>query len=62
MYVQGLGVDVDYKKAFPLCMKGALMGYKIAMELLSYYYLNGIGVEVNKTEAKKWADLAAKTK
>ena len=61
-YHGGDGIEIDYKKAFDLCLKSAQMGYTPAEERLSYLYANGEGVPKNRNEAKRWFDRAKKEK
>ncbi|PVU89365.1 hypothetical protein BB561_005403 [Smittium simulii] len=58
-YHDGIGVNVDDKKAFQLYLKSAKQGNSRGQGILGYCYGEGFGVKQNKQEAVKWYMLAA---
>ncbi|OMH85760.1 hypothetical protein AX774_g673 [Zancudomyces culisetae] len=59
-YHDGIGVDVNEKKAFELYYKSAKQGNARGQGILGYCFGEGFGVNQNKEEAVKWYYLAAK--
>ncbi|RHZ86003.1 hypothetical protein Glove_57g122 [Diversispora epigaea] len=53
MYLDGLGVEKDTKKAFWIFYKFAVKGSTIALNSIAYFYNEGIFVEKNKEKAFK---------
>ncbi|RHZ66067.1 hypothetical protein Glove_309g17 [Diversispora epigaea] len=51
MYLDGIGVEKDVKKAYQIYSKLANEGSFIALTEVAYYYLNGIYVEKNHEKA-----------
>ncbi|RHZ89466.1 hypothetical protein Glove_13g30 [Diversispora epigaea] len=51
MYLNGLGVEKDTKKAFRIYHKLAYEGSKVALNSVAYCYDNGFGVEKNEEKA-----------
>ncbi|PWA01030.1 hypothetical protein BB558_002888 [Smittium angustum] len=58
-YHDGVGVDIDEKRAFDLYYKSARQGNPRGQGILGYCYGEGFGVKQNKMEAVKWYILAA---
>ena len=58
IYLQGLGVDIDYEKSFKLFSKSEKMGNKKAMLNLGLIYMKGLGKEVNMEMAAKYFNKA----
>jgi TPR repeat protein len=40
-YIDGLGVECNYEKAFEWCEKAATQGHKNAMTQMGYFYFSG---------------------
>ncbi|MDA5543832.1 SEL1-like repeat protein [Yersinia rochesterensis] len=53
-YRLGLGIDPDYKLAFTFMVEAAELGSKNAMKLVSQYYAEGFGTEMNDYQADIW--------
>ncbi|RHZ79907.1 hypothetical protein Glove_140g64 [Diversispora epigaea] len=51
MYLDGIGVEKDTKKAFQIYYKLAFKGSLIALNTVAYCYDNGLGVEKNEEKA-----------
>ncbi|RHZ88949.1 hypothetical protein Glove_19g311 [Diversispora epigaea] len=51
MYLYGLGVEMDTKKAFQIYSKLADKGSHVALNTVAYCYNNGLGVEKNEKKA-----------
>ncbi len=47
------GVEKDEFKAFEYYKQSVIQGYLDAKFLLGYYYINGIGTEINKEKGFK---------
>ena len=60
MYAQGLGVPVNYQKAFELFMKSAEKGNAMAQSNVGSMYENGEGVKQDYKKAIIWYEKAAK--
>ena len=58
IYLQGLGVSVDYEKSFEFFAKAEKMGNKKAMLNLGLIYMKGFGKEVNMEVAAKYFNKA----
>jgi TPR repeat protein len=54
MYLDGLGVEQNYKEAFKWFLKAAEGGYLAAQRNVSIMYIKGEGVDKNIIEAYKW--------
>lgn len=59
MYLDGIGIEADHKKAFFWLSKAAANGDVEAQYLLGFMYENGIKVAVNMQRAAKWYTQAA---
>ena len=53
-YVRGLGVPLDYAKAFELYRKAAEQGDALSQNQMGLAYYNGAGVEQNLAKAVEW--------
>jgi TPR repeat protein len=53
-------IENNYEKAKEYCEASAIEGYGPAQKILGYMYENGLGVEKNSVEAKRWYILANK--
>ena len=60
MYLEGVGVEKDEKKAFEWYEKSAKLNYALAQFRLALMYLNGIGVEKDEEKAFEWCEKSAK--
>ena len=58
IYMQGLGVDIDYEKSFELFLKAEKLGNTKAMINLGLIYMKGFGKEVNMEIAAKYFNKA----
>ncbi|OLY82768.1 hypothetical protein AYI68_g3102 [Smittium mucronatum] len=58
-YHDGIGAEVDEKRAFELYLLSAKQGNARGQGILGYCYGEGFGVKQNKIEAVKWYVLAA---
>lgn len=54
MYAKGLGVEVDYHKAFEFYMKSALRNYAQAQNNVAFCYVSGQGVKKDYSKAMEW--------
>lgn len=54
LYISGLGVEPDYKKAFDWFMKAASHGEPTAAFNIGRMYAGGAGVETDSAEAVRW--------
>ena len=63
MYLEGVGITADERKAYSLMKDLAEQGHAPAMFFLAQLYNSGRGVEVNKLQAQRWqaASLAEAT-
>ena len=59
MYYDGLGVDVNFKKAIEWYEKAAEQGHAHAQNNLAHMSHNGQGVDVNYKKAIEWYEKAA---
>jgi TPR repeat protein len=59
MYLDGIGVDIDHKKAFFWLSKAARHGDTQAQYYLGFMYENGLNVAQNIKRAAKWYKEAA---
>ncbi len=59
IYEQGLGVQIDYTKAFKWTQLAAQQGLPDAQNRLGGLYLRGLGVTENRSKAMKWYKLAS---
>ena len=53
-YRLGRGVNADYEVAFTLMLKGAELGCKRAMKMVSQYYSEGFGTEMDDYQSDLW--------
>ena len=53
-YRLGRGVDADYEVAFTLMLNGAELGSKRAMKMVSQYYSEGFGTEIDNYQSDLW--------
>jgi len=53
IYFEGLGVSINYNKAYNLAQKGYNLGSVPANYQLAYYLFNGYGVKTNKEEGRR---------
>ena len=60
IYYEGLGVNVDYKKAKTWYQKSADQGYTCAEYMMGNMYYSGDGVEVDYRKAIEWYKKAAR--
>ena len=60
MYMQGVGVDVNYAQAKTYLEQAAKQGSSLAQYNLAMIYLNGLGEPVNKEKAREYLQQAAK--
>ena len=60
IYLKGLGVKPDTRKAILWYKEAAEQGYAHAQYTLGLIYRNGSGINVNHYESQKWLKLAAK--
>ncbi|EJW5829018.1 sel1 repeat family protein [Escherichia coli] len=60
IYLKGLGVKPDTRKAILWYKEAAEQGYAHAQYTLGLIYRNGTGINVNHYESQKWLKLAAK--
>ncbi|WP_113401430.1 tetratricopeptide repeat protein [Escherichia coli] len=60
IYLKGLGVKPDTRKAILWYKEAAEQGYAHAQYTLGLIYRNGSGFNVNHYESQKWLKLAAK--
>ncbi|MGC9857040.1 tetratricopeptide repeat protein, partial [Escherichia coli] len=60
LYLKGLGVKPDTRKAILWYKEAAEQGYAHAQYTLGLIYRNGSGINVNHYESQKWLKLAAK--
>ena len=58
-FEQGLGVQIDYTKAFKWTQLAAQQGLPDAQNRLGGLYLRGLGVQENRREAMEWYKLAS---
>lgn len=62
LYFKGMGVDKDYRKAHDLLLVPAGAGSAMAQFLLAEIYANGgHGMTKNRSQAKKWYQLAKRS-
>ena len=59
MYLNGIGVEKDFKKAFHWYRKSATQGVAEAQHSLGFIYAEGLGTAAVPTLALKWYRLAA---
>lgn len=60
IYLKGLGVKPDTRKAILWYKEAAEQGYAHAQYTLGLIYRNGTGINVNHYESQKWLKLTAK--
>ena len=60
--VKGQGVAKDEKRSFELNAKAAASGDRDAVFAMGWYYLNGVGVDRDLGEARKWYRKSARQK
>ena len=60
MYYEGLGVEVDYKKAFELYTLAAEGGNATAQTAIGWMYYLGLGTDKDDEKSAKWTLEAAK--
>jgi uncharacterized protein len=59
MYLDGKGVEKEYKKAYSLFYTAALAGHQGSQYMLGYMYAGGIGMDRDLVQAYKWGYLSA---
>lgn len=59
-YIEGVGVEKDYKKAYKLLRRSFSAGSNKAPFMLSAMFKDGLGVEQNMKESARYLDVAAK--
>jgi TPR repeat protein len=53
-YLDGKGIPKDERLAFVLNQEAAEQGYGDAVLAMGWFYLNGVGVDVDLDEAERW--------
>jgi len=61
-YIEGVGVDKDYKKAYKLLRRSYSKGSNKAPFMLSAMFKDGIGVEQDIQESMRYLEIAVKRK
>jgi len=59
MYLDGKGVEKDYKTAYSLFYRAASAGNQGAQYMLCYMYAGGLGMDRDVVQAYKWGYLSA---
>ena len=60
--LKGRGVEKDEKRSFELNAKAAASGDRDAVLAMGWYYFNGVGVDRDLGEARKWYRKSARQK
>jgi|tagenome__1003787_1003787.scaffolds.fasta_scaffold20050061_2 TPR repeat protein len=61
-FLKGQGVEKDEKRSFELNAKAAASGDRDAVLAMGWYYFNGVGVDRDLGEARRWYRKSARQK